>query len=270
MTVKPAGTDPESEPPRASNDQPETIRAPVGRGHDTALATASSQADASSETAAKTEVKASPADTPSLASAPANPESKASASTFASVLASQSPGATAAATKPASVQGKGDTGTAASPAAQIAPAIISLATNASGTQRLTVRLEPEALGRVQIQIEQPVQGVAHVTVTVDRPETLNLLLRDQPQLQHALDQAGVPSEGRAVTFHVAPAESTFGTNQHAASGGSGGGMQANAEGSQREQKSGGSRGEDHEPLTPIEPAQTFSVRQMRLGVDITA
>jgi len=32
------------------------------------------------------------------------------------------------------------------------------------------------------------------------------LLRDQPQLQHALDQAGVPPEGRSVTFHVAPPE----------------------------------------------------------------
>src|SRR5206468_1153487 len=37
-------------------------------------------------------------------------------------------------------------------------------------------------------------------------ETLILMLRDQPQLQRALDQAGVPPDGRSVTFHIATAE----------------------------------------------------------------
>jgi hypothetical protein len=75
-----------------------------------------------------------------------------------------------------------------------------------GAQRLTVRLTPPDLGHVQIRIERPPEAAARVEITVEKPETLTLLLRDQPQLQRALDQAGVPAEGRSVTFHVATPE----------------------------------------------------------------
>lgn len=76
-----------------------------------------------------------------------------------------------------------------------------------GAQRLTMKLEPPELGQVHIRIDRPVDAApARVEITVERPETLQLLLRDQPQLQRALDQAGVPAEGRSVTFHVTTPE----------------------------------------------------------------
>jgi flagellar hook-length control protein FliK len=75
-----------------------------------------------------------------------------------------------------------------------------------GAQRLTLRLEPPELGHVEIRIDRPPEAPARVDITVERPETLTLLLRDQPQLQRALDQAGVPPDGRSVTFHVATPE----------------------------------------------------------------
>jgi flagellar hook-length control protein FliK len=75
-----------------------------------------------------------------------------------------------------------------------------------GTQRLTLRLDPPELGHVQIRIDRPADAPARVDITVERTETLTLLLRDQPQLQRALDQAGVPPDGRSVTFHVAATE----------------------------------------------------------------
>jgi hypothetical protein len=71
---------------------------------------------------------------------------------------------------------------------------------------MTIRLDPPELGHVQIRIDRPVEAPAHVEITVEKPETLNLLLRDQPQLQRALDQAGVPPDGRSVTIHMAAAE----------------------------------------------------------------
>ena len=92
---------------------------------------------------------------------------------------------------------------AASPVTQLAPAIVSLGHAPDGTQRLTMRLEPPELGQVQVRIERPPDAPARVEITVERTETLNLLLHDQPQLQRALDQAGVPNDGRSVTFHVA-------------------------------------------------------------------
>ena len=94
----------------------------------------------------------------------------------------------------------------ASPAAQLAPVLVSLRHMADGTQRLTMRLDPPELGHVQVRIDRSPDASARVEITVEKAETLTLLLRDQPQLQHALDQAGVPAEGRSVTFHVASPE----------------------------------------------------------------
>jgi flagellar hook-length control protein FliK len=101
---------------------------------------------------------------------------------------------------------------APSPATQIEPVLVSLAHSPDGAQSLTMRLQPPELGQVQVRIDRPTDASAHVDITVERPETLTLLLRDQPQLQHALDLAGVPPEGRSVTFHIAPPEAAARTN----------------------------------------------------------
>jgi hypothetical protein len=70
-----------------------------------------------------------------------------------------------------------------------------------------MKLEPPELGQVQIRIDRPADNApAHIAITVERAETLQLLLRDQPQLQRALDQAGVPAEGRTISFHVVTPE----------------------------------------------------------------
>jgi hypothetical protein len=42
-----------------------------------------------------------------------------------------------------------------------------------------------------------------VQVVVERPETLKLLQADQPQLNHVLDQAGLPQEGRSLSLSLA-------------------------------------------------------------------
>jgi flagellar hook-length control protein FliK len=90
--------------------------------------------------------------------------------------------------------------------AQMAPVLVSLGHASDGAQRLTMRLDPPELGHVQVRIDRPTDASARVEITVEKVETLTLLLRDQPQLQHALDLAGVPAEGRSVTFHVASPE----------------------------------------------------------------
>jgi flagellar hook-length control protein FliK len=96
----------------------------------------------------------------------------------------------------------------ASPAAQLAPVLMQIGHAEDGAQRLTVRLNPPELGQVQVRIDRSPEAPARVEIVVEKPETLTLLLRDQPQLQHALDQAGVPAEGRSVTFHIASPEAT--------------------------------------------------------------
>lgn len=96
--------------------------------------------------------------------------------------------------------------TAAAPAQQVSAALVSLAGAPGGGQRMTLRLEPAELGQVQIRIDRPTDAPAQVDISVQRPETLTLLLRDQPQLQRALDQAGVPADGRSLTLHVTTPE----------------------------------------------------------------
>jgi flagellar hook-length control protein FliK len=88
------------------------------------------------------------------------------------------------------------------PAEQVAASISGLGGNAS-SQTLIVRLNPGELGHVQITIARPNDGPASVSLVAERPETLLLLLRDQPHLNQALDQAGIPSEARTLTFDLA-------------------------------------------------------------------
>jgi flagellar hook-length control protein FliK len=157
--------------------------------------------------------------------------------------------------------------TTAAPAQQVSAALVSLVHAPDGGQRMTLRLEPAELGLVQIRIDRPVDAPAQVEITVQRPETLTLLLRDQPQLQHALDQAGVPADGRSLTLHVAapePAASTGSVNSGAAASadpGQNGGTGTRAGGQGR---SGDAADQDQDDTpTPL-------ARWLRAGLDITA
>jgi hypothetical protein len=107
------------------------------------------------------------------------------------------------------------------PAEQVAASISRLG-NAS-SQILIVRLNPGELGHVQITIARPNDGPASVSLVAERPETLLLLLRDQPHLNQALDQAGIPSEARTLTFDLA----TPRTQGAPAGGEQGGGQSSN-------------------------------------------
>ena len=88
------------------------------------------------------------------------------------------------------------------PAAQVAPAMVQLIHSASG-QQVTLRLAPDDLGRVDIRIDRGSDGTTSVQVVVERPETLKLLQADQPQLNQALNQAGLPQEGRSLSLSLA-------------------------------------------------------------------
>ena len=56
---------------------------------------------------------------------------------------------------------------------------------------------------VQVQIEQGPSGATRIGITAEKAETLQTILRDQPQVHRLLDDAGIPAAGRSVTFHVA-------------------------------------------------------------------
>jgi hypothetical protein len=100
-----------------------------------------------------------------------------------------------------------------------------------------------------------------------------MLLRDQPQLQRALDQAGVPAEGRNVTFHVAAPEPPLRTDTGTApvpNTNAGGLTGDGSHGAARQHTRSGRRphdtaDDDGAQFTPITAS-----RWMRAGLDITA
>ncbi len=97
---------------------------------------------------------------------------------------------------------------ALSPAAQAMPALIALGGTRS-SQSIKLTLDPGTLGKLDIRIERSADAVT-VLLTAEKPETAALLARDQSELHKALDQAGMPADGRSITFHVAAADGAHG------------------------------------------------------------
>ena len=110
---------------------------------------------------------------------------------------------------------------------QLAPAVVAIATEPDGTRHMTLHLRPETLGQLRIQIDRPLNAPAQIRIEVERPETLTLLRRDAPALEHALERAGLDRagwgrEGVTISFHAAPpvtADLPVGSNPPAADSG---------------------------------------------------
>jgi flagellar hook-length control protein FliK len=154
---------------------------------------------------------------------------------------------------------------AASVVPQIAPALVSLAGGPPGIQRLTLRLDPMELGHVQIRIDKARDGPAEVSITVERPETLALLQRDQHQLHLALDQAGIPAEGRQVSFHAAaPAEGFNPSSSQSSGSGLDAGGSGRGQPGPRGQSGQGDGTSRRDDATPI------AASWLSAGLDITA
>jgi flagellar hook-length control protein FliK len=159
-------------------------------------------------------------------------------------------------------------GPTTSPTQQISAALVSVGRTADGGQHITLRLQPPELGQVEIRIDRPTDAPARVDIAVQRPETMTLLLRDQPELQRALDQAGVPADGRSITIHIAVTDAATSAASAAGSTGSAGlGQQANDSGTNR-QSTQGRPGGAPDQAPDDRPAPL--VRWLRAGLDITA
>jgi hypothetical protein len=91
--------------------------------------------------------------------------------------------------------------------AQVAPAVLSMGVVPGadgGPGRLTVAIRPAELGTLQIITERTEDGTARIAVLAERPETLQLLVRDASTLETALRAAGVDEGGGlSLTFGLA-------------------------------------------------------------------
>ena len=89
------------------------------------------------------------------------------------------------------------------PVQQVAPVVIALAHAPQHGGRVTVTLQPEQLGRVEIHLHQQPDAGASVHLIAERPETLALLQRDAGQLDRALGQAGITVPQGGLSFALA-------------------------------------------------------------------
>ena len=212
---------------------------------------------------------------PLLAPETVKPHEKSDPGAIAIAGAGLEPSFTAAvsshATEPAGqTRPAGDPGSSsASLVSQVAPAAIAL-TRGAQSERLTIQLHPAELGHLEIRIDRPKDAAARVEILVERPETLSLLVRDQQQLQHALNQAGVPAEGRSVTLQIAAKEVPASGNVPSAQPETGSGQRGSSGfGQQRGGSGGRGRERDTTDLTDMQ-IQSAVRRWFYPGLNITA
>lgn len=121
-------------------------------------------------------------------------------------LLSQGPGPSGMTGTLASVPTPAGSATPPRVADQVAPAIVRLATGSNGAQSLTIRLDPVALGQIEIRIERTGDRTTRVIVLAERADTLALLRHDKPALEKALDQAGLSANARDIDLRLAAPE----------------------------------------------------------------
>ena len=94
--------------------------------------------------------------------------------------------------------------TTATPAAiPIAGLAVEIASHArAGKNRFEIRLDPPELGRIDVRLDVDRDGKVTSRLVVDRPETLDILRRDAPALEHSLQQAGLKTADDALQFSL--------------------------------------------------------------------
>src|SRR5690606_26358258 len=71
-----------------------------------------------------------------------------------------------------------------------------------GMRRFDIRLDPPELGRVDVRLEVDSGGNVKTKLTLDRPETLELMQREARGLERALQQAGLKTDAGGLEFSL--------------------------------------------------------------------
>ena len=88
----------------------------------------------------------------------------------------------------------------------------------SGKTHFEVRLDPADLGRIDVRIAVDRSGQVTSHQTVEKPETLSMLQQDAPQLQQALNDAGLKTGSGGLQFSLRDQSSQSGQNNFNQSG----------------------------------------------------
>jgi hypothetical protein len=138
---------------------------------------------------------------------------------------------------------------AAVPIAGLAVAIVARAKD--GANQFEIRLDPPELGRIDVRLDVDASGQVSSHVTVDRAETLQLLQSHQPQLERALELAGLKTSDNGLQFTLRDQSFAGGNNN-------GSGAPPNAP----------RLVVPDADLPPVEATQIYSRPSLRGGIDI--
>ncbi len=73
---------------------------------------------------------------------------------------------------------------------------------ASGKSSFDIRLDPADLGRIDVRLDVDKHGQVTSHLTVEKPATLDLLRKDAPQLQRALEDSGLKTGDGGLQFSL--------------------------------------------------------------------
>jgi chemotaxis protein MotD len=100
------------------------------------------------------------------------------------------------------------------PVAGLAVEIVSQARD--GKNRFEIRLDPAELGRIDVHLNVDRHGNVSSHLVVERSETLDLLRRDAPSLERALQDAGLKTDSQGMQFSLR--QETAGRDQNGSNG----------------------------------------------------
>jgi len=100
------------------------------------------------------------------------------------------------------------------------PSAAAAASAKNGKSSFDIRLDPAELGRIDVRIDVDRSGQVTSHLTVEKPETLSMLQQDAPQLQRALDDAGLKTGSGGLQFSLRDQSSSSQNNGNQAGGNS--------------------------------------------------
>jgi flagellar hook-length control protein FliK len=83
----------------------------------------------------------------------------------------------------------------------------------SGDSKIKIQLHPQELGRVEVKLEIANDGRAKALISVERPDTLDILQRDSRILERALQEAGLKTDQNSLSFNLEGKEGDTNTQE---------------------------------------------------------
>lgn len=115
----------------------------------------------------------------------------------------QALGAAAPGISAAAATGQAAKPEAVSAAVPIAAVAVEIAARAqAGSNRFEIRLDPPELGRIDVRLDVDRNGNVTSRLIADRGDTLDLLRREAPQLERALQDAGLKTGDNGLQFSL--------------------------------------------------------------------